>query len=59
MIAKLLALPPVVLKTTGMAVVAAVLFGGSFAFGLFDADYDMNGPYDQLYPATSPTNSPP
>jgi hypothetical protein len=42
------------LKATGMAIVAIVLLGSSFAFGLFDSNYDLNGPYDQIYPAASP-----
>jgi hypothetical protein len=54
MIAKILALPPLALKAAGMALVGLVLIGGSLAFGVFDGNYDINGPYDQLYPVSSP-----
>jgi hypothetical protein len=48
-------LPPIVLKGAGVALVALVLLGGSYAFGLFESNYDIRGPYDQLYPSNSPT----
>jgi hypothetical protein len=51
-------MPPIALKAAGMAVAAVVLLGSSLAFGVFDSNYDINGPYDQLYPAASPGSPP-
>jgi len=59
MITKLLNLPPRVLQAAGMAFVALILLGSSFAFGLFGDIYDMNEPYDQLYPTSLPRDTAP
>ena len=48
---------PIVVKAAGMAVVAVILLGASLAFGLFESNYDLNGPYDRIYP-TAPGATP-
>jgi hypothetical protein len=55
MIARLKTSRITLLRAVGMALVAVVLIGASVAFGVFGSFYDMNGPYHQLYPASSPT----
>jgi hypothetical protein len=59
MIAWLLTRPPLVLRAGGMALVAGVLLVSSLVFGAFDSNYDLNGPYDHLYPTGSPTEQAP
>ena len=55
MITRLKTLRITLLRAAGMALVAAALIGASVAFGVFGSIYDMDGPYHQLYPASSPT----
>ncbi len=55
---RLASIHPRWLQGGGMLGVAALLLAASAAFGVFGSGYDVDGSYNQLYPAGSATPPP-
>jgi hypothetical protein len=55
---RLASINPRWLQAGGILGVAVLLLGASAAFGVFGSGYDVDGSYNQLYPAGSATPLP-